>query len=336
MSEPHSISLLVVTVNYFSSRLVAQLLSQLSNSELPRSVTMSIVCADNSVSSKECSALRQQCSDYKNANIELSILENIANLGYGPAINNSVKGRTFDYLCCINPDVKLQPNTLRELLHHAMKKPEQGIWGGLTVDEHGVPDYRHAWQEPNLKNTFGWATGLNRVMADDWQDNYKHIPASAEPYPVDNVSGCCFLISADVWETVGGFDSDYFLYSEEIDLCKRARSAGAQPTVVTNALLQHKTHSKDQSKRRISVIYASKLLYARKHSPLTYNLIYRVLVGLGSLIRVGVSSIKLNFIAAKSWGAVFLEATFMTSAHKKAMEQPSRKPPAHRDSNSLK
>lgn len=302
-SNPEKIKLLVVTVNYFSASLVAKLLNQLANQPLPDKTTLSVVCFDNSVSHNEKFALERLQA---NSSIEFKLIISPINLGFGRAINKSVADMTFDYLCCINPDVCLLPDTLSELLAHSATHQDQGIWGGLTVDDQRQPDFRHAWQETTIKNTFAWAVGLNRLIDNQfWQNDYRHMANNTtQTYPVDSVSGCCILISASAWQAVGGFDSNFFLYSEEIDLCLRARQIGFQPTVVPLSKLHHAAHTNKESTRRLKTFYSSKLQYASKHHGLLYNLCYRSLLLLGSLIRMVKSLAGGHLNATRAWATL--------------------------------
>jgi len=215
------VKLLIVTVNYFSSGLIEKLLTQLADQSSLNQVEFNIVCIDNSCDKSETDKLVQIQASSK---LEFELFFNHANLGYGRAINDAVVNREFDYLCCINPDVSL-------------------IWGGLTIDKKLLPDYRHAWRETTLRNALGWAFWFNKLSKRAiWHDDYQYAHQDDTPYPVDSVSGCFFLISLEAWQSLKGFDTDFFLYSEEIDLCHRSRRLGFQPTIVPSSLLHHKHH----------------------------------------------------------------------------------------------
>lgn len=306
-------------VNYFSAELVENLLAHLIQQTLPISTKVTIICADNSQSSEQHKALRKIKSrlgakEHANRQLNIQLLLNPTNLGYGCAINKSVKNQYFDYICCINPDVMLQEHALNELISHAIKNPIQGIWGGLTVDQQLNPDFRHAWQQPTLLNTFSWATGLKRLSNHpSLHDNYKHLAKETHPYPVDNVSGCFMLISANAWESTNGFDADFFLYSEEIDLCKRAKDLGFQPTVVPSSKLHHSPHSQEVSTQRLSLLYASKLLYAHKHHGLFYNVVYRSTLFLGSIIRAIITLMQARLGIAGAWAKLAITSLFYRS-----------------------
>ncbi|MFT6032315.1 MAG: N-acetylglucosaminyl-diphospho-decaprenol L-rhamnosyltransferase [Arenicella sp.] len=302
-SEQGAIKLLLVSVNYFSADLIAKLVKQLENQALPAGVSLSIVCADNSVSADQEAALKRI---KESSSVAFELLVWPINIGFGSAINKSIEGKEFDYVCCLNPDVSLRPNALYQLLTHCQKEATQGIWGGVTVDKIMTPDFRHAWQEPSLKNTLTWAFGLKHFTDNQlWHDNYQHIDTSSDtPYPVDSISGCCMLISAPAWHALGGFDSDFFLYSEEIDLCRRSRKLGFQPTVVPLSILHHASHSHKESIKRLPLLYASKFLYAEKHHGPLYNILYRGIISIGSLIRMINVLSKGRANSSRSWASL--------------------------------
>lgn len=321
MNKPDSspITLLVITVNYFSANLVESLLEQLLQQTLPIGTSMSVVCADNSQSLEEHQSLKTikdafDSRENTRPQLNFELVFNSANLGYGSAINRSAKDRNFDFICCINPDVTLKNQALHELLSHANENPNEGIWGGLTVDQQLNPDFRHAWQKPTLLNTFTWATGLKRLSSHPaLQDNYRHLANQDPPYPVDNVSGCFMLISANAWQSTQGFDTDFFLYSEEIDLCKRAKKVGFQPTVVPASKLHHWPHSQEVSRKRLHQVYTSKFLYIQKHHGLAYCIAYRANLFLASMIRATISLVQMRFEAAKVWAKLAFESIFYRS-----------------------
>jgi len=294
--------LLIVTVNYFSSSLIEKLITQLADQPLPKHFQYKVICVDNSCEKVETDKLKKIQAKSK---IEFKLCFNNTNLGYGRAINDAVLHKDFDYLCCINPDVSLNAETLFQISSHAEQHKQEGIWGGLTIDKKSLPDYRHAWREATLRNTLGWAIWINKLSrCAAWQSDYRYTHQNNTPYPVDSVTGCFFLVSREAWHSLEGFDTDFFLYSEEIDLCRRSRDQGFQPTVVPSSLLKHKHHSQLESNKRLQTIYKSKLLYAYKHHGKLFNLIYRGIVTLGSLIRAIGHSLSSQFQTAKEWFAV--------------------------------
>ena len=299
-ADKNSPKLLIVIVNYFSANLIEKLIKEINIQPPVEDFSISIVCVDNSVDEGQSSALRKIEEVYAR---KVKLLFNERNEGFGNAINIGLKGQSFDFACFINPDVSLEVDTLPLLMFHALSNTHQGLWGGLTVDQYRQADFRHAWQEPSLKNTFAWAIGLKRfIRSPEWQDNYKHLALNEnQPYSVDCISGCCLMISNSAWQATRGFDSDFFLYSEEVDLCRRARTLGYQPTVLPDAKLTHADHSSKELTHRITIIFIAKMQYAKKHHGLIYTIFFRLFIAIGSFIRAAKSLTQGRLNSAKVW-----------------------------------
>lgn len=304
----------VIVINYFCFEQTIKLLHQFERLEINSNIRLTISCADNSNNTEEQRELEvfQQQS-----RLELRLLFNQENLGFGQAINAAADDISFDYLWLVNPDVTLYPYTFDRLLSAAIIEPTQGIWGGITVTTQQQADHRHAWREPTLWNTAGWAFGLRKVIHAPgwWHDHYQYDARHnlTQCYPVDSVSGCCLLISSVLWDTLNGFDDDFFLYSEEVDLCRRARRAGFQPTVVPSALLLHSSVGTKGNSQRLTLIYHAKLLYAAKHHGFLYCLCFRFIVLSGGLIRALTQLAHGNIKLAKAWLSVSIDAIHISS-----------------------
>jgi GT2 family glycosyltransferase len=303
-----------VVINYFCLEQTLELLDQFEKLETNNNIRFSISCADNSNNSEEQRGLE---AFQKQSRLELRLLFNQKNLGFGRAINAATHGISFDYLWLVNPDVTLFSSTLDRLVSAATIAPTQGIWGGLTVTTKQQADHRHARREPNLWNTFGWAFGLSRAIRVHgwWHDHYQYdaLHNLTQNYPVDSASGCCLLISEELWNRLNGFDNDFFLYSEETDLCRRARHAEFQPTIVPTARLLHSGIGTKGNSQRLTLIYHAKLLYAAKHHGLLYCLCFRFILLSGGLIR-GLSQLaRGNTKLAKTWLTISIDAIHFSS-----------------------
>ncbi|MBL4672816.1 MAG: glycosyltransferase family 2 protein [Arenicella sp.] len=303
-----------IVINYFCFAQTIELLHQFEKLQSNNNIRLSVTCADNSNNTqeqRELEAFQQQ------SRLELRLLFNQKNLGFGRAINAAAQDISFDYLWLVNPDVTLFPCAFDKLLSAATIAPMQGIWGGVTVTAKQQADHRHAWREPNLWSTAGWAFGLSKVIRAHgwWHDHYQYDARHnlTQSYPVDSVTGCCLLIRKELWDKLNGFDDEFFLYSEETDLCRRARRAGFQPTIVPTARLLHSSIGSKGNWQRLTLIYHAKLLYAAKHHDLLYCLCFRFILLSGGLIRGLPQLAKGNTKLAKAWLTIAIDAIHLSS-----------------------
>ena len=307
MSKKHNpIKVTVVIVNYFCADQTQELILFLLGIKSSL-FDISIICSDNSNDNKQKVLLKK----LSQSTPRITLFFNNQNLGFGNAINAAVHDQTgFDYLLLINPDVTLKKGSIEQLIHATLSTKAAGIWGGITVTNDNQPDGRHAWREPTLIRSLVWSIGLKRSIKHDCLiDNYKTTPSTESdvPYPVDSVSGCCMLIAKDVWTKNRGFDTRFFLYSEEIDFCRRARLNGFQPTTVPKSRLIHKASYNSENTSRLLLLHHAKFIYAKIHHGIIHQICYRLIIAIGALIRafVFITKDKRN---SKSWWQVFLLA----------------------------
>ena len=81
------------------------------------------------------------------------------------------------------------------------------------------------------------------------------------------VTGCYLLIDTELWNALEGFDQDFFMFAEEVDLCRRARDAGARPIIYADSLIIHHGGGSAPNRsidRRIQLFSAERKYY-RKH-----------------------------------------------------------------------
>jgi GT2 family glycosyltransferase len=158
---------------------------------------------------------------------ELHLIASEVNLGFGNANNLALTVAQGRYLVLLNPDAVLPPDTLEHALRHMEANVDAGMGGGLLQDPQG------GWQPsarlfPSLLNDGLTLSGLANRYPDSrffgrfdrsWAD-----PLTATA--VDWVPGAFAILRRSLVEQIGLFDPRFFLYYEEVDLCRRIHQAG--------------------------------------------------------------------------------------------------------------
>jgi N-acetylglucosaminyl-diphospho-decaprenol L-rhamnosyltransferase len=162
-----------------------------------------------------------------------------ANLGYGAGANAGAAGATAPWLVVANPDVVWRPGSLDALLAAGERHPSAGALGPALLNEDGTV-YPSARELPSLTQGVGHAL-LGKVWpGNPWTRAYQRRQETAGTERVAGwLSGACLLLRREAFEAVGGFDEDYFMFFEDVDLGERLGRAGRPSVYVPSAQVVH-------------------------------------------------------------------------------------------------
>ena len=208
----------VVTVSYNSSSALEPFLASVVTAS---SETLLVVVVDNA--SKDAVEAREICESHGAQFVELP-----RNLGYGGAINAAVRAlpSTVEAVVVSNPDVLFEPGSIDELLTALERNPRAAAAGPLIVNEDGSV-YPSARALPSLRTGIGHAVFAGIWPSNPWSSRYR----LENDFPETErdagwLSGSCFVVKRSVFDAVGGFDENYFMYFEDVDLGYRLGQGG--------------------------------------------------------------------------------------------------------------
>jgi len=226
-------SLSVIIVSYNTRKLtIACILSVFLET---KGVDFDIIVVDNCSTDGSADFLEQKFND------NITLVRNKTNVGFAAANNYAAQQAPGDLLLLLNPDTIVLDGAIDALVDFSSQYPDAGIWGGLTFFPDGSLNPTFCWQRQTLWSLFCQAAGLTSLFRNSPIFNPEGAGrvAMQKVRTVDIVSGCFFLIKKDLWQRLGGFDPEFFMYGEEADLCLRAKKLGAQPMVTHAARIIH-------------------------------------------------------------------------------------------------
>jgi GT2 family glycosyltransferase len=207
-------------------------------------------------------------------------MHNERNLGFAAACNQGAAGSAADYLLFLNPDTRLGEDTLATVVGFmdSERAGDVGICGARIVDATGAPAISCA-RFPTLRIMVGKMTGLHAVLPGLFPPHHLSPEEVRESRFVDQVIGAFFLVRRELFERLGGFDTRYFMYFEEVDLALRAHREGALTYLLADASVVHAENvSSDQvPARRLYDSLRSRRIYARSHWPRSHARVLGVL-----------------------------------------------------------
>lgn len=148
------------------------------------------------------------------------------NLGYSKGNNLGLKQASGRYLLVLNPDTEIQGNAIAQMLAYMEAHPQIGVFGPQMVYADGTPQSTRR-RFPSLALALFESTWLQSLAPRAWLNHFymRDLPEN-ETVAVDWVVGAALLLRREAYAQVGGFDEGFFMYSEELDLCRRMKAAG--------------------------------------------------------------------------------------------------------------
>ena len=206
------------------------------------------------------------------------------NLGFGHGCNVGWRRGHSPAVLFLNPDARMDGASLGRLVDVLAEDARAGVVGPRIADERGSLDYSIR-RFPRLSSTYAQAFFLHRLAPRAaWVDEVVRDEARYEvPGEVEWISGACMLVRRSLLETLGGFDEGFFLYCEDKDLCRRAWSEGSTVRYEPGAQALHVGGVSAPRGDLLPVLAASRIRYARKHSPGWTPAAERLGVALGGL-----------------------------------------------------
>jgi GT2 family glycosyltransferase len=154
----------------------------------------------------------------------VDLVELEQNIGFATAVNLGAKRGTAPYLLALNPDTELQPGTLERLVAILEDEPEVAIVGPRLVREDGSFDHASRRAFPTIAGSLGHFSRAARFLRTGALTQY-YAPGVVRGY-VDSVNGAFMLMRRSAFVDAGGFDENYWLYMEDLDLSYRLASSG--------------------------------------------------------------------------------------------------------------
>ncbi|HSL24335.1 MAG TPA: glycosyltransferase family 2 protein [Vicinamibacterales bacterium] len=249
-----------------------------------------ILVVDNGSADNSVARLREAFPD-------VTVIENGWNAGFAAANNIAIRASTGHRVLVLNNDTVLAPESLARAVDYLDLHPEVGALGilHLNADEARTPQ-GSCFAFPRPHWDVGSLCGLQVARGVDrgpWYDERD----------VDWICGSFMLIPRRCLDQVGLFDERFFIYDEDIDWCRRARSAGWTVRFWPGAHLVHRGAAAQAFMRdKTFVHFRSRLAFLRKHHPLWAPAYY---FAMAARLTLATTRQAVAFIAGRTtWRAV--------------------------------
>lgn len=247
-----------VILSWNGRRLTVDCVRSVLDMDYPR---FSVIVVDNASSDNSVEAL-EEAGAAAIASGRLTVIENAENLGFAGG-NNVGLDAAFrngaDYVLLLNNDTVVDRRLLAELVRETEPRPSVGI-SGPKIYYHEPPDrIWFAGGEVFLHRGISRHTGIRDVD----RGQYDRVRCC------DYITGCAMLVRRSVYESIGGLDTAYRLYSEDADYCMRASRMGFQMLYVPSAKVWHKISASTGgqiNQKKIRLRLESSFLFYRRYA----------------------------------------------------------------------
>lgn len=178
------------------------------------------------------------------------------NLGFAKGINYGAERAKAKYLLFINPDAVFEKGNLYEMIKLFEKFENVGIVGGKMISHNGE-------SEKSAGKFFNFFQTLLIVLGLDEKLGVRFSPENVNK--VDFVSGGFMMVKSSVFKEIGGFDENFFMYVEDMELCYTAKKLGYETYFTPDVVISHKGQGSSNKSFAILNIYKGIVYFFKKH-----------------------------------------------------------------------
>ena len=272
----------VVMVSYNTRELTLAAIASVFDSITEPGFGVEVIVVDNASGDGSADAIAARFP-------EVRLIRSADNLGFGRGNNLGAKGARGEALFLLNTDTIVRPGGI-ETLHRTLMADETiGITGPFLENADG--SYQCSMTSfPSVWRTFCHYSWLDRIFprsAFFADGNMAHADPLV-PRDVDIINGAALMIRRDLYESINGFDPDFFMYFEEPDLCLRVSQRGFRARYTPAARVVHLISQSSSSRRWWThrTLRGARMIYARKHMTAVERFALWGIVHVGTTIRI--------------------------------------------------
>jgi hypothetical protein len=226
-----SIDLSIIIVNHNSSEYVKACIRSIR--EKTSTIRFETVVVDNA-SFDGCG--ERLASEYP----DIIFVQSQSNLGFGGANNLGARHSKAQVLLFLNPDTELKNRSLNLLFDRFNKLEQPGVVGCRLLNRDGSLQSSCVQAFPTIVNQLVGAELLRRLFpkAKVWGTAALYAD-EGDSSEVEAISGACMMMKREVYDLVGGFSPEYFMYGEDLDLCYKVQRAGYRNYFIGDAVIVH-------------------------------------------------------------------------------------------------
>ncbi len=241
----------VIILNYNVQYFLEQCIKSVQRAT--KNIDAEIIVVDNNSSDNSCKLVKSNFPD-------VTLLENKKNVGFSKANNQAVAVANGEYICILNPDTAVSENTFLECLNFIVDKKDIGALGTFLLDGTGnfLPESKRNLPTPSIS--------LLKLLGFGKKYYATKVSEKSKGDQVPVLVGAFMFLKKSIYNEVGGFDEDYFMYGEDIDFSYKIEKAGYKNYYIgTTSVLHYKGESTSKDAAYLKRFYGAMEIFYSKH-----------------------------------------------------------------------
>ncbi len=215
---------------------------------------------------------------------EVVFVQSPENIGFGRSNNLGFKRVSGEALLLLNPDTELHPGAVEALLEDLRHGRDVGAIGARLLNTDGSLQHSAVHPLPTP-----WNAAVDSAWLRQRWWNAAERNNNSQSFEVEAISGACIMMRSGVFRELGGFDPQYFMYAEDMDLCYRIHKLGLKILHAPRAVVIH--HGGGSSGTQFSkfstvMIREALAFYFKSHHGSAAAVLYRVLIIFSAGVRI--------------------------------------------------
>jgi N-acetylglucosaminyl-diphospho-decaprenol L-rhamnosyltransferase len=225
-------------------------------------------------------------------------IQNKENAGFAKANNQVLSNCRGEFILFLNPDTILAEDSLESCISFFRSKPDAGALGVRMVDGAGnfLKESKRGF--PSSRASFFKMSGLHRLFPHSklFSSYYMGHLDEQVPQAVDILSGAFLMVKKNILDQTGGFDEQFFMYAEDIDLSYRIRQTGhLNYYLPLTSIIHFKGESTKRNSRYLKMFYSAMALFIKKHFRGSRSRIQLIFLHTGIRFHQALTAMQLSF-----------------------------------------
>lgn len=271
----------IIIVNYRGWKALDECLESI-DTIISKTFSFEVIIVDNFSNDGQFPVFKQKYSKF-------TFIENSGNNGFSNGCNFGASIATGNHFLFLNPDTKLTLQALATLLQTTVSHPEIGILSCLQINENNV-FYKQNNLFPALGRFFGISRSLFRKLNKAKLE--KRFNNDNDLFYPDWVTGAVIFISREWFNKIKGWNEDYWLYFEDVDLCKKISDNDGKVAVTRKTTIFHQHGGASRLNVKTKALTKTEVIIS-KHVYIRNQFSTGIQIYLHSLLILGVLSEKI-------------------------------------------